>query len=493
LSIRKNFLLFAKDAGVYGLGNILNAITSFIMLPLYLNYLTPAYYGIISIATALRNIMFMMCKMGLDKGYRRFYFDCNSDEERKRLFSTLVFSLIIFNTIVLILLWFYGDIIFSLLIKDIPFHPYIWLVALTIFFNIPYHMQLRRFLTINNAKRYVQLSYTIFFLNISLIVLFIAVFKEGAIGKLKADLIAMVIASVSCVFWLRRDLKFTFNIGELKSVLKFSTPLVPAGMSNWVLKLSDRLFIAHYLTANAVGLYSLGYKLASIIEIVIMSIQTAILSRFYYLSKNNRDEAVNVFSKLNTYILLIAVTLAFILSIFSKELIWLLTSNIDYLESANIIPLISTGLLFWAAWIIPCATLSYTKDTHIISKVLITMSLISMGSNIILIPRFGMYGAAYSTIITYFLRYIWIYFEAQKKYRMDYEIIKIFYLLSIFFILIGCDYIIATEGLLHDLIKKITLLVFYAFFVLQVILSKDIQVKKEIVTIINVFKNKRLK
>ena len=97
MSIRKNFLLFAKDAGVYGLGNILNAITSFIMLPLYLNYLTPAYYGIISIATALRNIMFMMCKMGLDKRYRRFYFDCNSDEERKRLFSTLVFSLIIFN------------------------------------------------------------------------------------------------------------------------------------------------------------------------------------------------------------------------------------------------------------------------------------------------------------------------------------------------------------------------------------------------------------
>lgn len=84
----------ARKASIYALGMVLTQATSFIMLPIYTRFLTPAMYGTIEILVLSINVAGLVISIGIQQSFNRLYFEY-SDEDRKKEFLATAFLMVI--------------------------------------------------------------------------------------------------------------------------------------------------------------------------------------------------------------------------------------------------------------------------------------------------------------------------------------------------------------------------------------------------------------
>ena len=92
-----------SHAGIYALGNILRNAVSFIMLPIYTRYLTPADYGVIELLSMLIDFVSIIFGMRLGEAIFRFYSTTTSDRDQKTVISTSIFLSVLLNGVGMIL------------------------------------------------------------------------------------------------------------------------------------------------------------------------------------------------------------------------------------------------------------------------------------------------------------------------------------------------------------------------------------------------------
>jgi len=93
-----------RNFAIYGLGDVATNIVSFLLLPLYTRFLTPADYGAISLLLTVEVVAKIVFRCGLDASFMRLFYDCESDTDRQRLASTIFWFLAGSNGVVLALL-----------------------------------------------------------------------------------------------------------------------------------------------------------------------------------------------------------------------------------------------------------------------------------------------------------------------------------------------------------------------------------------------------
>ena len=77
-----------RNFAIYGLGDVATNIVSFLLLPLYTRFLTPADYGAISLLLTVEVVAKIVFRCGLDASFMRLFYDCETDADRQRLAST---------------------------------------------------------------------------------------------------------------------------------------------------------------------------------------------------------------------------------------------------------------------------------------------------------------------------------------------------------------------------------------------------------------------
>ena len=91
-----------KSFTVYGLGDVATSIISFLLLPIYARFLSPADYGAIGLLTTIELVTKIVYRFGLDASFMRLYVDCPDDHARQRLASTLFWFLFVVDGSVLV-------------------------------------------------------------------------------------------------------------------------------------------------------------------------------------------------------------------------------------------------------------------------------------------------------------------------------------------------------------------------------------------------------
>ena len=88
-----------KNTSIYTLGSVLPKIGAFIFLPIYLKYLTPVDYGIISSLHVLNAILLVLFTFSMPRALYRLYYDYKIIEEQKKLFGTVFISVVVLSLI----------------------------------------------------------------------------------------------------------------------------------------------------------------------------------------------------------------------------------------------------------------------------------------------------------------------------------------------------------------------------------------------------------
>ena len=262
-------------------------------------------------------------------------------------------------------------------------------------------------------KQYLLITYFNALVNIALS-LFLIHFVFAAnkyMGRIIGTVIPAVIVSVVILYSLYKKNAPRVNSAHLKYALKLGVPIIPHGLGQILLSSFDRVMITNMVGADKSGIYSFSYTIFTMLQVA----STALFSVFepwaYERLKDNKISALKKVSGL-LFAFLCLISIAVI--VVSPEAIVLLGSE-KYSEAIyTTIPVIVGGL-FSLAYGIPTIIEYYHKKTILISVGTIGAAVINVVLNFIFIPRFGYVAAAYTTLVSYGLYFI---FHSIISYRI---------------------------------------------------------------------------
>lgn len=412
---------FIKGSAVLFASNIIIKGIQFFLLPLYTNELTPEMLGVSDAVTTLTGFVFPILVMGMDSAFSAFYFEDETNQQDK-VFSSVAFLLGIMGIIPVIACLFSGkwsEILFKA--SDNASIVMIALLAVTAnLLYLPLSLEVR---LQNRMAAYsiiaVVSSATIIILN----VLFLTVFHFGVYSLIISTLIINVLQI--CLFSLAVDKKFTFKYVDgklIRRMLRYSLPMLPAVLSSLILTLSDRYIVLHYWGEQAVGVYGIGNRFVAILSVVISSISTAYTTFAY--SSYKKSEAKEQFSLVLNIVYVMMIGIAFVVSIFSKEIISIMTAS-EYVMAYKILPDMMYSQVFYVLYTITCYGVLFEKKSGYILLATSVAASVNLVLNFIFIPYYGITAAAFTTFIGYAIMFLINYFNSQRLYPCPYGIKKI--------------------------------------------------------------------
>jgi O-antigen/teichoic acid export membrane protein len=172
-------------------------------------------------------------------------------------------------------------------------------------------------------------------------------------------------------------------------------------MSYLINDYADRFLIKYFAGSAQVGIYSVGYNLASYVQafmtaplwMAIFPIYTKIWER------EGRDATANFLSTLLNFYVALAALLMVVVSCASQELIVVLAGD-KFASAGEITPFIIVSTLICGATHITGAGFYLSKRTHTIALWTLGCAGFNVALNLFLIPRFGILGAAYATLLS---------------------------------------------------------------------------------------------
>jgi len=368
-------------------------------------------FGIVSSMLVIQSIVSIFFSLALDRSLMRLFFDYRSTSEQASFFGTNFYGITIISSLSLVILFVTRNSLIKIF-PEINFYPYYFyalLIAyLKSFFLVPkVYMQIK-----NKSLAYTALSATEFLFTTLAIIFFVVYRREGASGMLKGQFIGISIIVPYLLLFAKNHFNYSLKLNVLKKSLRFSLPIIPTLLTAFILNLSDRIFIDRYIGMNEVGLYSLAYKIASVILIAISAINMAV-TPFYYRKINDLGfvDSAKWSREFNNGYVKIVGGLIIILLIFSKEVIFLFFGS-TYEESAQIAGLLLISYYFSGTNSVNGRLIFYKKKTHHSMAIDIITALLNVLLNFLLIPRYGISGAALATLASmafaFIISYIYV-------------------------------------------------------------------------------------
>ena len=402
----------------------------------------------------LITVLAIFFTLAVERSIYRLYWDFKTEKEKRDYLGTIFLTLCTISVIVLVLLFLSKSIV-GLLYKAIPFYPYYAFAILIAFFAVfqqvpKIYLQLQQ-----KPGSFVAISILQFTFSTAMIIWYVVGLKSGAEGMLKGQVIGGALMLPLFLFLSLKMINISFKPEIFKESLKFSIPMIPMALSSWALNLSDRIFIERYFSLADVGIYSLGYKIAGLSMIVGSAFNVAYEPIFFKLA-NSDDQIVakkQLFFYNNTYVM-VALLICFLISLFAKEAIVLLLDE-RYSNAYKIVPIIILAFFISDAGGLMNRSIYQEKKTMAMMLIVASASLLSIALNFILVPIFGVYGAACTVLFSYTGMSFIEYWYAKRCYFIDYDWNMIIKGLSLAVIMISLFYIIDMNIYLSLFIKLI--------------------------------------
>lgn len=427
-----------KHSIIYGLGNISSKLVGFILLPLYTQYLTIDEYGVLAILEVTSQILVSVFSFNISTAMLRWCAETSNLEQQKKIVFTTLISTSVISILLSVMVLPFTSELSKLFFGSNKFSHYIILLFLTSSLGIHNLFPLTLMRLREKSSLFAILNSVKFALTLLLNIYFISYLNMGVEGILISLLIGQLFLSLISIPLVKQNIVLNFQFSILKEMISYGLPLVFTTVFSLLLTMSDRFVIKYFNGDASVGIYSLGYKIASVSNVIILqSFQLGFLPIAY--KKVGSADSQRFFSKTLTYYTFILILVGLGISFFSKELIEILAKKQEYWESYSVIPIISLAFVLKGIQYIYSLSFHYSKRTSYNAAIVIISSLLNVALNIVLVDEFGYIGAAYAILIaTLFM--MWLsYHYGQKVYYINYETKKLYLLiiLGILFYLIS--------------------------------------------------------
>jgi O-antigen/teichoic acid export membrane protein len=231
-----------------------------------------------------------------------------------------------------------------------------------------------------------------------------------------------------------KNINTTFLKPEVAGILKYSIPLIFVGLGGLLLAFGDRYVLSVLQDFGQVGIYTLAYKVASVVNLfVLQAVNLAVLP--VALKSFATDEGRLFLKQVLTYLTAVLCLMFLVISFFSMDVLKVFVKSDDYLAADSIIPILLFAYIFDGLRVMYGYHLLYIKKTQWNAYLTIASSVINIGLNFLVIPKYGFMGAAVTTLFSSFITCLAYQKVAQRKVFVAYAHLKIY---AIILLSVGC-------------------------------------------------------
>jgi O-antigen/teichoic acid export membrane protein len=417
-----------KHSLVYGIGNALNRMIGFLMIPIYTKYLIPAQYGILELLGLTTSFVGMIISLRISRAMYRFYFEYESQENKREVVSTAMLSFGIIGFSGLGAASLFSEYL-AQTILDSRQYSYFFIVSFaTLWLNtlvmMGYdYLQMKKrsgiFVTLSSLNLLVALSGNIYF---------IIYMDMGVIGVLYGNLIASAFSTLILVIPILWKVGIRFSRTKLSQMLRFGVPMVPGALANFVVLVSDRYFVKFFGSLVDTGIYSLSYKF-SILPHTFITLPFFNIWSVRRLELMKVEGSQEIMGRIITYFMLVLTFTGLGISALGKDTLRIMTEP-AYWDAYKYIPILILSYIVFGLFDHFVMNILIDKRTKFLSYIDLGNGAMNILLNVVLIRAYGIYGAAFATLICYTLRVIVLYIVSRRIGKVCFEFRRVMKIIS---------------------------------------------------------------
>lgn len=421
----KDLKKFIKSSGVYLLGNVLTKAISFLLLPMYTKYLSPADYGTYDLNIAYITFLSSILFLDIWAGIMRYMFDYKTENEKSQ---PIVAGMIIFSISTFVYT------IFVFVFGKSMSIPFLWLLFL--YGLITNLNQVVGFVARAKGKNYIYSIGGLVGSAVSIIfnIIFIAVLKLSYeylyVAYIIGTFINMILVGTSIHFVDELNKKY-FNKKLIIEMLVYAAPLSINSAAYWFLSNYNKVVISNELSSVDNGLYAVSNKFSNIIQLFTQCFQMAWQELTFSKAGSTREEMNEFYTvAVNEYIKFLSLGTIVLIPII--KIIFPIMIDSSYDKAINIVPFSLIATLFSCI----SSFLGSIINTLKINKYIFTTTVFGTIVNIvlinILIKPIGLQAASISLACGYLIIVV-----RRVMLLNNYVKIKIDYLLILYISIMG--------------------------------------------------------
>ena len=394
-------VLFIKRLGLLGLTSVVNALMSIILIPIFTKGKPLEDYGLwVQITVSLSLVSGLTC-LGLPYTLVRYIAGEKDKNKIKEAVYSIFFVVLIVNATLsplfayLIFKYFGGNEL-EIIPKIIP------IFAILLFIHALSMVGWNYLRAMQRIKK-TSLLTIVQNLLVTIGVGYAITNDYGIYGAILALFSVSLLMLIILFYEIISDLglykpKFIY----LREFLKFGLPTIPSNFSAWIVSSSDRYLIGYFLGIKYVAYYNPAYSLGCLLNFIIGPLGFLLPATLSKLYEERKIDEVRLYLKyLLKYYLMIAIPAVFGISILAKPILTILSTQEIAENSHLIVPFISTSIMLFGIYTITFQILILKKRTDIAARTWIIAAILNFFLNIVFIPKFGIIGAATTTLIAY--------------------------------------------------------------------------------------------
>ena len=396
----------------------------FLLLPIYTLYFPPAEYGIFSLVYSFWFFVSVFYLYGMETAFQKLFLEATDEESKKKIYSSTL--ILIFSTSVIfsIIIYFLSDTI-AFKITGSPANGFlIRLLAFILVADSMYRFPMILINSIQRSKLYSFLNSIAVIINVAVNIVLIVVYKQGIEAIFYSYLVSYTFLFVISLISSAKYFIAAISRATVSMLLKNAHLFLYYGIFLISIDLIDRFILEYFKGSAEVGIYSASYRIGIVMNLVITGFKVAWTPFFMNMKGEEGNKAI--FSKVFTYFCYGGLVVFLLFSLLADDLVKINVAgytllNEKYWSGLVIIPYILLAYLFSGLYLnLTVASFFQNKIKYlIISSGAGCVSNIAL--NFILIPQFSIIGAAVSTMLSYFIMFIVLYYFSQKIYRINYE------------------------------------------------------------------------
>lgn len=385
-----------KDSLIYGLASVLSRGLAIFLLPLYTRVLSPSDYGVYDLLITLGALANLVVALEVAQGLARHLADTHDPTQRRVLISTSLWFSVLMYAIFLLLGLLAATPLTRWLLGGEQYVAAFQLGLGFIAANGIYNLLLNQFRWELRSKAYALVNFGSALLTLLLTAWLGLVLKMGLPGVMLAQLLAQVLAALLGFWLLRKGFGLLFSVAQLRAMLRFSLPLVPAGLAVFISLYLNRFALKEFASLEEVGLFGIASRIAGLSVLLIMGIQAALTPLVY--QHYREPETPRQIARLFSWFLAFAFPVCLFLALFAHEMLTLLTT-IGFLGGAPLVAILAPALLLSQMYVF-APGIAIHKRTLWQLWVTLVSALVSLLGNWLLVPVYGGAGAAVATLIS---------------------------------------------------------------------------------------------
>ncbi len=405
----QNVQVFMRFSGGYFLTTLVNQSLPFLILPILTRYLTPAEYGMLSLFSLYLVLSNSLSGVSIPAVISKNFFS-----ESKEYTAEVIGNSIVINVVLSFLTMVLAAVLYYFFAQELEV-PLKWLLLIPlgslsfVIFNIGLNVMKLNRMVWTFSKH--QIGNTA--INIGLSLVLIIVFIWGWQGRAAGILISYFLSALVSFFFLYKNGYVSFKISKvrMREVLNVLLPLIPNSVQSVVISQVGIFFIQFYFTKDLLGVYAIGYQIAFVVKLLIITIGMS-WAPFLYEQISKRDGFNRVNMARNILGLWGVLVGGMIFVNLVSGLVLRVMTTPDFFPAREFIFPLTIGFVFHGMYAFIMPILIRKNEQRFISITSFINMIIMLVLNIGLVEVFGYMGVAYAFAITYFAMFIMLFWRA---------------------------------------------------------------------------------